>query len=168
MVAHPLEVFVCVGRINNYEVVVVSSLVNDQVIYCSALLVAHRTVTGLPVLHVCEVVGQNVVQVLQAVRSGNQNLPHVGYIEETNSSSYCHVLLLDAGLVLNWKNESAEWDHLSAVLHMSFVKWCFLLHFPCLHCSRRNTREFYHRGMGASTNERGCKPLFSGEIELSC
>ena len=127
--AHPVVVLLGVCGVYDHEVIVVSPLVDDQIVYGTAVLVAHRAVARLPVLHVGEVVGQHIVQVLQAVRAGYQDLSHVGNIEEACGSANRHVFLLDACLVLYRKDESPERYHLSAVFDMSFVEWCFLFHF---------------------------------------
>ena len=77
MIQHPLEVLVLVGSVDYDKVVVVCLFVNNQVIYCAAVLVAHRAVARLSVYHIGKVVSQQMLQVFQRFFSFAQDLSHV-------------------------------------------------------------------------------------------
>lgn len=81
MIQHPLEIFIFVGSVDYDEVVVICLFIYDQVIYCTAVLVAHRAVACLSVNHICKVVGQQMLQVFEGFFSFAEDLAHVRNIE---------------------------------------------------------------------------------------
>ena len=58
---HPCEVLIFVGCVHHDKIVIVSDLVNDQVIHHAALLVAHGAVSGLAVHHAGKIIGQQMI-----------------------------------------------------------------------------------------------------------
>ena len=81
VIQHPLEIFIFVGSVDYDEVVVICLFIYDQVIYCTAVLVAHRAVACLSVNHICKVVGQQMLQVFEGFFSFAEDLAHVRNVE---------------------------------------------------------------------------------------
>ncbi len=81
MVQHPLIVFFHVCRVHNEEIMVCGILINQQVVYHSAILIAHEGVNNLIVIHCPNVVGEQILKVFCSVFSLHFDLSHVRDIE---------------------------------------------------------------------------------------
>ena len=81
VIQHPLEIFIFVGSVDYDEVVVICLFIYDQVIYCTAVLIAHWAVACLSVNHICKVVGQQMLQIFEGFFSFAEDLAHVRNVE---------------------------------------------------------------------------------------
>ena len=64
MVLHPIDIFFTICRIHNHQIFLLVITVYNQVVHHSAVLVAHYAVADLTIIHVCEIIGQYVVDIL--------------------------------------------------------------------------------------------------------
>ncbi len=118
------------GIVYNDEIIVVRLLVNNQIVYGTTVLIAHWAVSRTTVLQIRVVVRQHVIQELQSLLALNQNLSHMGNVEQAALRPNCHMFLLDTGFVLNRQQKTTEVHDASTVLHMGVIKGCFFsFHF---------------------------------------
>ena len=61
---HPCKVLIFVGSVHYDKITLIPDLINDQIIYAAAVFIAHETVSCLAVIHICEIVGQQMIQQL--------------------------------------------------------------------------------------------------------
>ena len=126
----PEQAKTLICRVYNDEIIVVRLLVNDQIVYGTTVLIAHWAVSRTTVLQIRVVVRQHVIQKLQCLLALNQNLSHMGNVEQAALRPHCHMLLLDTGFVLNRQQKTTEVHDASTVLHMGVIKGCFFsFHF---------------------------------------
>ena len=95
MIAHPREVLVGVGSIDYHEVIVLALHIYNEVVDCAAVLIAHRGISCESRLKVCVIVCQEQIEEVLCLLTLNENLAHVGNIEQTALCSDCHVLCFD-------------------------------------------------------------------------
>ena len=126
MLGHPGKILVLVGCIHHYKIVIVMHFVDDQVIHRTAIFIAHGAVAGLPVLHDRIIIGQEMIQIRNCVRSLHQDLAHMGDVEKSAACPYSHMFLDHSGLILDRQNVSAELHHLAPALHMLVIQRRFL------------------------------------------
>ena len=118
----PVRILFPVARVHDHEVPVSRDPVNDQIVHCSALLVAHRTVACLPVLHDGIVVGEQPVQVADCIRSLHDHFTHMGYVKQAAGRTYGHMLADHAGLVLYRHLKAAELHHFSPAPQVRLIQ----------------------------------------------
>ena len=122
MGGNPRCILVVVGSIDNQQVAVLTQTVGNQVIHNAALVVAHRAVADLAVLHVAEIVGQQHLDVVQGVRSGEDDFAHVGDIEQSRLFSDSHVFCDNTGTVLNRQQVAGKGDDLAAQGNVTVIQ----------------------------------------------
>ena len=132
VVRHPGGVLILVGGVDHHQVGPLPDLVDDEVVHAAAGVVAHGGVADLAVGHVGKVVGEHVVEVLEGVRAGKDQLSHVGDVKKPGGGADGHVLGDDAGGVLDRQQVPREGDDLPAQRHMAVVKRRLLFHWRSL------------------------------------
>lgn len=66
-----------------------------------------------------------MIQRVQGRGAGEENLPHVGDVEQARLLADGHVLLDNAGSILHRQQVASEGDHLAALCHMDIIEWGF-------------------------------------------
>ena len=123
----PPGVLLAVGGVDHDEVGLVGALVDDEVIHHAAALIAHEAVPGAAGLEVGVVVGQQAVEIGQGVLAPEDQLAHVGHVEESAGRAHRHVLG-DHAAVLDRQEPARKGDDFTACRHVTVVKWGFSLH----------------------------------------
>ena len=118
-----------VGGVDHRQVALVPELVHHQIVDGAAVGVAHGPVADLVHRHAVVVVGEQVVDGVQGGGAGEEDLPHVGDIEQPSLLPHGHVLLDDAGAVLHRQQVAGEGDDLAALGHVDVIEWGFPFHF---------------------------------------
>ena len=122
VLAKPPEVGLAVGRVHDNEITLVAS-VHDEVVHDSAGLVAEKVVLRLALAKHCQVVGDEVLQKLQARVAGDPEAPHVRDVEEAGDSAHREMLVAD-GAVLLRHLPTAEIHHPRTQCDVAFVERC--------------------------------------------
>ena len=117
-----------VGGVDHRQIGLLSKLVNHQVVNGAPLGIAHDAVPHLVHGHAAVIVGEQVIQRVQGRGAGEENLPHVGDVEQARLLADGHVLLDDAGSILHRQQVASEGDHLAALCHMDIIEWGFSFH----------------------------------------
>ena len=107
VLCHPCPVLVDIGSVDDDEEVVVTHLVDEEVIDCSAISVKHHAVENLPYGHILNVVGEDVVDVTLSVRTFHSHLAHVADIENTTGVADS-LMLVDNTRILYRHIKTAE------------------------------------------------------------
>ena len=63
------------------KVMVIWFLIYNQIIHCTAILIAHRAISCLTVYHIVKIVRQNHLKILECIFSFTQHFTHVRYIK---------------------------------------------------------------------------------------
>ena len=129
---HVGHVLLAVGGIDHDEVLLVTKLVDDEVVDAAAMLVAHDAVAHLAQRHVGVVVGEEVVDGCQRARATEQDLAHVRDVKQADLGAHGLVLGDDARAVLDGQQVPRKRDDLAAFLHMDVVQGGLSLHRTCL------------------------------------
>ena len=79
---HPIPVLAGVGGVDHRQIGLLSKLVNHQVVNGAPLGIAHNAVPHLVHGHAAVIVGEQVIQRVQGRGAGEENLPHVGDVEQ--------------------------------------------------------------------------------------
>ncbi|MCY1178412.1 hypothetical protein D9M73_187590 [compost metagenome] len=118
---HPGHVLVAGGGVDHHAVAV-DAQVDDQVVDHPAILVGHAAVEGLAgFLQALYVVGQQALQVLLGLRTGDVDHGHVGNVEHAAVATYL-VVLLDLRSIVQGHVPTAEIDDLRAKCYMQVVE----------------------------------------------
>ena len=95
MFAHPSNILVDIGCIDNKEEIILSHLVHKQVVNCSAVGIEHHTIIYLTRARVRNVVREDMINIAFSIWASNTNLAHVRDIKNATSLSYSIVFLND-------------------------------------------------------------------------
>ena len=125
VILHPRKVLILICRINNNKIMILSDLINDQIIHYASMLITHRTIPRLSVIHGCIIICQQIVKIFHGIAAFTQDLSHVRYIKHTTCSSNCHMLRDHTGLILHRKQIPCKGYDFSFVLYMRFIQRCF-------------------------------------------
>ena len=118
VVGNPGIVLVDVGSIDGKEEAVVGKSADAGVVDGAAIGIAHHAVEHLPGRHTTEVVGEQMVDESLSVGSGDDDLTHVGDVEDTAVVAH-GIVLLDDGGVLYRHVIAGEGLHESALCDMA-------------------------------------------------
>ena len=132
VLGHVGKVLFPVGGVHHGQVRLFAELIHHQVVDGAALLVAHGAVAHLVDGHAVVVVGQQVVQGVQGRGAGEQDLTHVGHIEQTALLADSHVFLDHARAILHRQQIPGEGDDLAALLHVDIVQRGLFFHLSSL------------------------------------
>ena len=130
LLAHPVDIFLNVGGIDDEEVVVVLHLVDEQVVDRSAVFVAHHAVEDFAIGGVLDVVGEDVVHVAFRVGTADDDFAHVADVEHTAVVAHGQVLVGDVG-VLNGHVVAGKGSHEGSQGQVFVVKTGFLNFHIC-------------------------------------
>ena len=73
-----------------------------------------------------------MVEISQGIRTGKNQLPHVGDVKKSGGGADSHVLGNDAGGILDRQQIAGKGDDLSAQCHMAVVQRRLLFHWRSL------------------------------------
>ena len=118
----PGEVLILVGSIYYHQEFVLVLSVDDEVVHNSAILVAHRGVSCLTVMHSGIIVGKKIIQVCDGIRTLDGDLAHVGYVKNTAGSSYSVMFCNNSRRVLYRHFPACEGYHFAAVFEMRLIE----------------------------------------------
>ena len=90
---HPSPVLIDIGGIDDEEEVVLSHLIDQQVIDRSAVGIEHHSVVDLSEGGVGHIVGEDVLHVAFCIRARDAHFAHVTDIEDTAVLTYCVVFI---------------------------------------------------------------------------
>ncbi|MBS1272460.1 MAG: hypothetical protein MAGBODY4_01605 [Candidatus Marinimicrobia bacterium] len=95
---HVLPVLADIGGVNNGQIPILV-FVNKQIIHDAPIFETHRRVLRLFHRHLCNIVHGDVIQKALRIRSGYEELPHVGDVENTYRCSDALVLFDNPGIL---------------------------------------------------------------------
>ena len=121
MTAHPLPVFVDVRGIDNDKEIVLSHLVNQQVVHCSSILIEHHAIENFSHGHPRYIVGKYVVDIAFSIGTTHGHLAHVRHIEHATGCSHGNMFVLDV-CVLNRHVETTERTDEGSQCHVFVIK----------------------------------------------
>ena len=107
LLKHPGHILIDIGGIDDEEEVILSHLIDQQVIDRSAVGIEHHSVVDLSEGGVGHIVGEDVLHVAFCIRARDAHFAHVTDIEDATVLTYCVVFIGNVS-VLNRHNESAE------------------------------------------------------------
>ena len=116
-----------VSSINHNEEMVGSHLVDKQVVDSSSVGVEHHAIVNLVNRGICDVIGENVVDIFFSVRSRHDNLSHVGDVKNATMLPHCIVLIYNR-CVLDGHIEAPKWLNEGSCLAVPLVETCSLIH----------------------------------------
>ena len=120
---NPLFILVDVGGIDNKEEIVVSPLVDKQIVDYAPVVVQHHAVETLAVGGAGYIVGKNAVDKKLCIFAGDAYFAHVAYVEHTAGLADSAVLRLDAcGRILYGHIVAGEGAHGRPEGHMQVVQ----------------------------------------------
>ena len=125
---HPCKVFIFVGCIHYDKIMLIPDLINDQIVHTVSIFIAHEAVSCLTVIHICEIIGQQMIEQLQCSGSFTKNFSHMRYIKETTGFPDCHMLCDHTSLVLDGKKISCKRNDLAPVCLMGGIERCCFFH----------------------------------------
>ena len=113
-----------VGRVHDEAVFALAHPVYDQVVHDPAVLPAHGAVLGLTDLQPCGIVGRDVGDEIEGLRSGDRELAHVRDVEQPGRIAHRLVLRPDAGGILHGHREAAERHEPGVQANVLLVERC--------------------------------------------
>ena len=127
LLLHPIDVLVDVCGVDNEEKLLGTHLIDQQVIDCAAVGVAHHTVEHLSIGCSGDVIGENVLNVALSVGTGDEHLAHVRNVEHAAGLAHGIVLVGDV-CVLNGHVEAGKRRHQCAQFHVFVIKTGLFFH----------------------------------------
>ena len=124
MRGHPGKILILIGGIHDDEIVIISDLVNDEIVNHAALLIAHGTVARMPVSQIRIVVREQTIEIGKRIFAAAGDLSHMRYIEKTAGCTHSHMLGNDA-FILHRQQPAGKRNDFSSTPHMLIVKRCF-------------------------------------------
>jgi len=125
---HVRDVLLAIGGIDHHEVLLITKLVDDEVINAAPTLVAEDSVAHAPRPERRVVVRDEVVDACKGRGAGEHDLAHVRDVEEPRLRAHGLVLRENAGGILHGQQVVREWDDLATFGYVHLVQRGFLLH----------------------------------------
>ena len=89
---HPGHILFTVGSVHHQHIALFIQAVNDEVIHKAAIFIAQRAVANLADTQIAHIIGDQVLNIHQGIRTGEHNFPHVGYVKESAGGAHRHML----------------------------------------------------------------------------
>ena len=88
MLLHPSPVLIDIGGIDDKEEIILSHFIDQQIIYCSTILVAHHTIVDLSHRCTCYVIRKDMLHIAFSIVTANNDLSHVRHIKQAYFLTY--------------------------------------------------------------------------------
>ena len=136
----PLRVLFVVAGVDHQQILLRPLAADHQIVHDAALLVAEHGVLHLAVGHFGEICRHQPLEILQGVGPLQQQLRHVGHVEQSGLLPHRHVLSDDAGGILDRHQIPAEGHHFAAQGHVGVVEGSPFFHMQRLLMQNKKQR----------------------------
>ena len=120
LLLHPCNILVDIGCIDDKEEIIITHLIDEQVIHGATIGVEHHSIVDLSEGRISHIVREDVLHVALCIRTCDAHFTHVADIKDTTMLAH-GVVLIGNVRVLNRHDESAEGRHQGAKCHMAVI-----------------------------------------------